>query len=198
MNEDSTIDATRKTVRIYLAINEHGEIYVDKDCAKDAVDGLCSEWDCAAVRTIELAVTVDPPQIEVIPVTVMVPALTQAPMPVSLDTALGVCCKRSGGERIVSEERAHTPGPWSLWHNEKGAFVIGAAPEGTILCQRNDWDHRAAESTANARLIAAAPDLLDFARNVAGLDDRLLLNVDVLKQWRDDARAAIAKVEGTL
>lgn len=30
--------------------------------------------------------------------------------------------------------------------------------------------------------------LLDFARNIAGLDDRLLHNTDILKQWRDDAR----------
>lgn len=82
MNEDSAIDTTKKTVRIYLAINEHGEIYVDKGCAKDALAGLCSEWDCEAVRTIELAVTVDLPQI--IPVTVLVPALSQAPAEVSV------------------------------------------------------------------------------------------------------------------
>lgn len=30
--------------------------------------------------------------------------------------------------------------------------------------------------------------LRDFASNVAGLDDRLLQNTAILKQWRDDAR----------
>lgn len=30
--------------------------------------------------------------------------------------------------------------------------------------------------------------LRDFARNVAGLDDRLLNDPTILKQWRDDAR----------
>jgi hypothetical protein len=30
--------------------------------------------------------------------------------------------------------------------------------------------------------------LRDFARNVAGLDDRQLQNTAILKQWRDDAR----------
>lgn len=56
----------------------------------------------------------------------------------------------------------HTPAPWPLWHNEKGAFVIG--PDSAILCQRNDWEHRAAESIANGRLMAASPDLLVAAK----------------------------------
>lgn len=52
---------------------------------------------------------------------------------------------------------------------------------------------------ANARLIAAAPDLADLARNVAAFDDALLKSADLnviraaLHEFREQARAAIAK-----
>jgi hypothetical protein len=60
-----------------------------------------------------------------------------------------------------------------------------------------------AERAANAALIAAAPDMLDLARNVAGLDDQWLANAnerrlrDLIHEYREQARAAIAKAEGT-
>jgi hypothetical protein len=46
-------------------------------------------------------------------------------------------------------------------------------------------------------------DLIDLACNVGGLDDRWLVNAnekmlrDLISEWRDAARAAIAKAEGT-
>ena len=53
------------------------------------------------------------------------------------------------------------------------------------------------------RLAVAAPDLLDLAHNVAGLDDRYLsqsnlptLVLAAIREWQEQARAAIAKAEG--
>lgn len=42
------------------------------------------------------------------------------------------------------------------------------------------------------RALDAITVLTDFARNVAGLDDRLLQNTAILKQWRDDARKIVS------
>lgn len=56
----------------------------------------------------------------------------------------------------------YTQGRWKLWHNDKGAFVI-SDNNGAIIVKRNDWDHRAAESIANAHLIWAAADLFEAA-----------------------------------
>jgi len=54
----------------------------------------------------------------------------------------------------------------------------------------------------NARLIAAAPDLLKLVKDIANLDhyclahgDKTLIND--LRAWKMEARAAIAKAEGT-
>lgn len=55
----------------------------------------------------------------------------------------------------------HTPGPWRLHYTEEGAFGIENDNRSAVLCQRAPWKHRAAESIANGRLIAAAPDLLE-------------------------------------
>ena len=65
------------------------------------------------------------------------------------------------------------------------------------------------ESLRNMRLEAAdeierlrAPDLLDLAHNVGGLDDHVVTYGDIrtlrdlIIEWRDAARAAIAKAEG--
>lgn len=57
-------------------------------------------------------------------------------------------------------EAKHTPGPWHLWVNEKGAFQITIGIDEAVICTRNDWDHMAEQSRANASLIAAAPELL--------------------------------------
>jgi hypothetical protein len=38
--------------------------------------------------------------------------------------------------------------------------------------------------------------LLDFIKNIAGLDDRYLLSTNILKQWRDDAREFLSEAGG--
>jgi hypothetical protein len=94
----------------------------------------------------------------------------------------------------------HTPGPWEVGYLDKHG-------QRTVLSQHIEictcWHHSVGaiekEMEANARLIAAAPDLLDFARNIGSQDDWFERTADVnllrsaLRELRDAARAAIAK-----
>ena len=90
----------------------------------------------------------------------------------------------------------HTPGPWSYW--PKSAY-----PEG-VISQDATTTHIAVpvfhpdvnRTTANARLIAAAPEMLATLETV---DDYLAIDRGDGDKWRDIRaiiRAAIAKAEG--
>jgi hypothetical protein len=98
----------------------------------------------------------------------------------------------------------HTPGPWQI----EGKFQKSGSPRWgfIITAGTNDrHDGPAAHvgdlmvSEADARLIAAAPDLLDIAKQWAALDGGAW---DVQRHAADkrdllaDTRAAIAKAEG--
>lgn len=105
---------------------------------------------------------------------------------------------------------AHTPGPW--WVDRHGAVVArvdGDARQVAMACGEAPMhDDRSAEppdtgvvQSANARLIAAAPDLLEALRfllreepNIyeGRLEASLYVTVDAL----EFARAAITKAEG--
>lgn len=99
----------------------------------------------------------------------------------------------------------HTPGPWSYRHGDtrERPYVIGADfPGEGMICSMNpsrtpglgnpsDWE-------ANARLIAAAPDLLKAAK--AALDACDTVAACSVTEAMDSAakllRSAIAKAEG--
>lgn len=54
----------------------------------------------------------------------------------------------------------HTPGPWFIKQVES-KFMIVHESECAVICTTNDWDEKFKdEEQANARLIAAAPELL--------------------------------------
>lgn len=68
----------------------------------------------------------------------------------------------------MSETAKHTPGPWESWpHNRPPhprEYSHGVSAEGEAPCDVADviaFDGEPGESEANARLIAAAPDLLE-------------------------------------
>ncbi len=85
----------------------------------------------------------------------------------------------------------YMPGPWSLWHNEKGAFIVTVnTPEGTTICSRNSIERHAAESIANAHLIAAAPDMFELLKLAIGDSEYVLSN-----WFWDEVREIIAKVD---
>lgn len=87
----------------------------------------------------------------------------------------------------------HTPGPWSIndWPQANTDIAIGAV--GTPLIARIPLRHVSInEQKANARLIAAAPDLL--AALLMVLDDPNAL--DGRPRTAEFVREAIAKAEG--
>ena len=91
----------------------------------------------------------------------------------------------------------HTPGPWKV----TGLYV--REQDGGLVASINDLWHDqktpTAEKNANARLIAAAPDLLalayDFGQMLTGMDP---YTVDDASIMRDKIKAIIARATGAL
>jgi hypothetical protein len=85
----------------------------------------------------------------------------------------------------------HTPGPWDIIDQ----YII--AGDESVICQ---WESYSDE--ADARLIAAAPDLLAALHEISRCcDERASFDGDpAMKRWckatSEVARAAIAKAEG--
>lgn len=101
----------------------------------------------------------------------------------------------------------HTPGPWQVMNDYNGATIVLANvdgetfPDGTstfsydFVCDTFPDDVGQVEreiAKANARLIAAAPELLDALRNLVAVQPNLMANSAELA----DARAALAKAGG--
>lgn len=104
----------------------------------------------------------------------------------------------------------HTPGPWKAEQangcDETAMFVTGNGC--TVAACYGDWHDQApdSEQRANARLIAAAPELLEALKNTTAYLAVQLRNVEpgpatapVRMEMEADlrrARAAIAQAEG--
>jgi len=97
-------------------------------------------------------------------------------------------------------QHKHTPGPRDADTSGNGGFTIDAFDGNTrILCSRAPWPGYEAESLANARLMAAAPDLLEAAKGALWALDNVnaILTAHGLQSTLADPtpelRAAIAK-----
>ena len=100
----------------------------------------------------------------------------------------------------------HTPGPWVLKPARSivGGWAVWAEYEPGKHCQVADiepWPNdpdTAPESEANARLIAAAPDLLAACEALIDADSYDLKSLldDALPAIIEQARVAIAKAKG--
>jgi hypothetical protein len=113
----------------------------------------------------------------------------------------------------------NTPGPWVAELYEGGAFDIRPFGEdGPILAGRNAWHEKELEMAANARLIAAAPEMYDGHRRnserpkeaismmeregfvINNLDDRwqklAFTLYTMLVESASDSDALIAKADG--
>lgn len=106
---------------------------------------------------------------------------------------------------------AHTPGPWTFGicleagrfgggFEVRSATAAGATKQWPlVICHRAPFPDRVAEMEANARLIAAAPELLDVVKRGR---QKLATYVSVyqgdkeLRSLLDAWDAAIAKTEG--
>jgi len=102
---------------------------------------------------------------------------------------------------------SHTPGPWNVEPFPNGSnmwsALIGSHARNQIAAvvmlpckEPSDYSAECAviEESANARLIAAAPELLAALKEIAELTSKRQLPLTV--QINDAARAAIAKAEG--
>ena len=104
--------------------------------------------------------------------------------------------------------REYTPGPWSYvpdYDENDGDIIIGnsdESPRVVSICFKSDLQddeqYPVLEVRANARLIAAAPDLFEA---LAAVDDYILQEAEYAPNTfhaalRDAAQAAIARVRG--
>lgn len=94
----------------------------------------------------------------------------------------------------------HTPGPWEA----RGVIIYRSTPDADtgatpLLCVVTGDGTSVAEDEANARLVAAAPDLLEAAKACLPSFDLMWPPEDATGrrgQLREALRAAIAKAEG--
>ena len=89
----------------------------------------------------------------------------------------------------------HTPGPWSFYTEPQpnGCPVVGS--NGLLICMLGHSVRMADQkeiALANARLIAAAPELLEALKDILSN----CLDSDGLSRAYENARAAIAKATG--
>jgi PAS domain-containing protein len=77
----------------------------------------------------------------------------------------------------MTTQATHTPGPWEISKNEAGELDICEAGAGNMIADLA----KCKNAEANARLIAAAPDLLEALRG----------SVEWLRTLREENEAAV-------
>ena len=97
----------------------------------------------------------------------------------------------------MSEKTMHTPGPWFLGKIDREAGTIAVDcidkdGDEALMCILETADGIDPEDEADARLIAAAPELLDALKRVTEQLDEAYGETYVVRQ----ARAVIAKATG--
>lgn len=94
----------------------------------------------------------------------------------------------------MSEKQAHTPGPWIWADGYRGLY--GAGKENQVLDYAHYegmWLGHVDEQVANARLLSAAPDLLEALKELIACCDELESWTPPMGSACETARAAIAK-----
>lgn len=94
-------------------------------------------------------------------------------------------------------EQKHTPGPWSIHHDVSsldGHVLIDSSKHGALaqVVWKMEDDERTPECEANARLIAAAPELLEVAQSI--LVDDMIQYLPV--EYVSNVKTIIAKATG--
>lgn len=82
----------------------------------------------------------------------------------------------------------HTPGPWRISDLQRNIVVAGKHSNSVATCYIVGITDTMETAEANARLIAAAPDMLEALRG--------FLTIGYYPETRAAAEAAIAKAEG--
>lgn len=96
---------------------------------------------------------------------------------------------------MSTQTDTHTPGPWAIEEGDRETHIVGGE---AILAYCPDWPCAPQEQEANARLIAAAPDLLEALEKIVAVADSTPFNPVgfVIGHIVNDARAAITKARG--
>lgn len=98
-----------------------------------------------------------------------------------------------------AQKTSHTPGPWNVEHpyGEPGVYVTGPNTGLIAKLYMPDAGMHVADKPvtidANARLIAAAPDLLAIAQRWMEWATGPVVPIAVRMSIQEDTRAAIAK-----
>jgi hypothetical protein len=90
--------------------------------------------------------------------------------------------------------QTHTPGPWELNTQDTGLNDSGTILGAGVVIVPDIYGRSKAECDANARLIAAAPELLEELKTLSQLVAAHI--PDEAENWNRAALAAIAKAEG--
>lgn len=99
----------------------------------------------------------------------------------------------------------HTPGPWEAWDwGKDGKVGVGKAygNESDICSMSNDTSRTFSEDIANARLISAAPDLLEALEELLSIGSVFISAIEAndpsvdFENWEAKARTAIARARG--
>jgi hypothetical protein len=106
--------------------------------------------------------------------------------------------EQSSVPKVEQGPFTHTPGPYMYTRDKDGVddfwtIVTASEPEikiASILYWGDNWRERE-QALANARLLAAAPDLLEWTRRLLEV-----LGSELLKQIVVKAKAAVAQAEG--
>ena len=103
-------------------------------------------------------------------------------------------------DKQTAPKAQHTPGPWIGTLFSNGGFFVEAdtKPPRLAICERIPLPHLAAESIANALLIAAAPDMYKALKAQEELASLSFIGepAESIARVRTMRRAAIAKAEG--
>ena len=93
---------------------------------------------------------------------------------------------------------SHTPGPWELAHEQHSRYChVNSVDWGmfaSVVVRMQGMDCDCPEGLANARLIAAAPELLEAAEKALHY---MRLHKYADQAWADDLASAISKARGT-
>lgn len=100
----------------------------------------------------------------------------------------------------MTESNTHTPGPWEA---QDSGLIYAPPPdsenESILICDVGEIDETTPDRTANARLIAAAPQLLEGAEDLLGMLSSLADDYAICRELVEEAkelRAAIAQAKG--